>query len=360
MTASTLRRMAPLALHELHQARGASFSVQNEFEMVASYGATEAEYQALTREAALIDLSFRSRLCLLGADREKFLHGQVTNEVLRLKPGEGMYAALVTAKGKLETDLLVYKLAEELLLDFEAGLTQKVTDRLSKYIIAEDVQIVDVAPLYGLLTVQGPRASELLRATSLVPSLPETRLSWTKASASGGELYVTQNSRFGPLGYDLFVPNDDLRGVAEKLATSVTLAGTDACEIARIENGIPRFGIDMNETNLAPEALQEQAISYAKGCYIGQEVIARIRTYGQVAKALRLLKLPSDLQELPARGEKLFKNGKEVGYITSATLSPKHGGKVALGYVRKEANSPGESLQLGSADGALAVVLGAK
>ena len=358
MTLGILRRMAPLALHDFHQARGASFSIQSESEIVASYGATEAEYLALSREAALIDLSFRSRICLLGADREKFLHGQVTNEILRLKPGQGTYAALVTAKGKLETDLFIYKLAEELLLDFEPGLTRKVIDRLSKYIIAEDVQIADVAPHYGLLSVQGPRSSELLSAASIAPTLPEARLSWTKATVSGGELYVTQNNRFGAPGYDLFVPNDDLGAVAEKLAGSMTLAGIEACEIARIENGIPRFGIDMNGTNLAPEALQEQAISYAKGCYIGQEVIARIRTYGQVAKALRLLRLPDELQELPAAGEKLFRNGKDVGYITSATLSPKHGVKVALGYVRKEANSPGESLQLGSATGGLAVVLG--
>src|SRR5688500_13504586 len=162
--------MASLALHDFHQARGASFSIQDQFEFVSSYGATEAEYRALTREAALIDLSFRSRVCLLGADREEFLHGQITNDVLRLAPGQGTYAALVTAKGKLETDLFVYKLAQELLLDFEPGLTQKVIDRLSKYIIAEDVQLVDVAPHYGLLSVQGPRANELLSAASVVPA----------------------------------------------------------------------------------------------------------------------------------------------------------------------------------------------
>ena len=153
--------MAPLALHEFHRDRGAIFSAQNDFESVASYGATDAEYLALTREAGLIDLSFRSRICLLGSDREKFLHGQITNDILRLKTGEGTYGALVTAKGKLETDLFAYKLQDELLLDFEPGLTEKINDRLSKYIIAEDVQIVDVAPHYSLLSAQGPRAADV-------------------------------------------------------------------------------------------------------------------------------------------------------------------------------------------------------
>jgi folate-binding protein YgfZ len=349
--------MAPLALHDFHQSRKAIFSPQNGFDAVASYGSTEAEYLSLTREAALIDLSFRSRLCLLGADREKFLHGQVTNEILRLPVGQGTYAALVTAKGKLETDLFVYKLQDELLLDFGPGLTEKITGRLSKYIIAEDVQIVDVAPFYSLLSVQGPRSAELLRVASISPTLPERPFQWTKTTTANGDLYVIQNSRFGPPGFDLFIPNGDAQQFAEKLSASIKTVGFDACEVSRIENGIPRFGIDMDETNLAPEALRENAISYAKGCYIGQEVIARIRTYGQVAKALRLLRLPDELPHLPTRGEKLFKGGREVGFVTSATLSPRHGCKVALGLVRKEANSPGESLAVGSPKGGVAVIL---
>lgn len=351
--------MAPLALHDFHQSRQAIFAPQDGFEAVASYGSAEAEYIALTRDAAFIDLSFRSRICLLGADREKFLHGQVSNEILRLPVGQGTYAALVTAKGKLETDLFVHKLQDELLLDFEPGLTQKITDRLSKYIIAEDVQIVDVAPFYSLLSVQGPRCAELLSAASIVPSLPEKPYHWTKATFAHGDLYAVNNSRFGLPGFDLFIPIADAPQIADKLSTSIKPAGLESCEISRIENGIPRFGSDMDETNLAPEALRENAISYAKGCYIGQEVIARIRTYGQVAKALRLLRLPDDLQLLPARGEKLFKGEREVGFITSATLSPRHGCKVALGYVRKEANTPGEKLTLGTPQGGLTLVLSA-
>jgi folate-binding protein YgfZ len=117
--------------------------------------------------------------------------------------------------------------------------------------------------------------------------------------------------------------------------------------MARIEAGIPRFGVDMDETNLAPEAgIEERAISYTKGCYIGQEVIARIRTYGQVAKSLRGLRLADDLNALPVRGDKLFKDGTEVGYVTSAVASPTFKANIALGYVRRECNQPGQTLDL--------------
>jgi folate-binding protein YgfZ len=348
--------MAALVLHDFHQSRGALFSSQNGFEAVGSYGSTEKEYLGLTTGCALIDLGFRSRICLLGADREKFLHGQVTNEILRLPPNGGTYAALVTAKGKLQCDLFIYKLAGELLLDFEPGLTRAITARLEKYIIAEDVQILDVAPHYGLLSVQGPGSAAALRSLQLAGSAPEAPLTWKITTVAAGDLYVINNPRFGLAGYDLFIPNAELLQIANRLAEVTQCAGLDACEIARIENAIPRFGIDMDESNLAPEALAGNAISYAKGCYIGQEVIARIRTYGQVAKALRLIRLPDELQTLPSPGEKLFKDGKEAGYITSSTLSPKYGGKVALGYVRKEANAPGEKLRFGSPEGGVAQI----
>ena len=128
--------------------------------------------------------------------------------------------------------------------------------------------------------------------------------------------------------------------------TAGRFCGWQALETARIEAGIPRFGADMDETNLASEALDKGAISYSKGCYIGQEVIARVRTYGQVAKSLRGLRLPDNLRALPVKGDKLFLSDKEVGYITSAVASPRLKANIALGYVRREANQIGTELLL--------------
>ncbi|HWD21283.1 MAG TPA: aminomethyltransferase family protein [Verrucomicrobiae bacterium] len=330
--------MNPLALHDFHAARGARFFDLNGHEAVMDYGDWRAEYAALRETAGLIDLSFRGRLCALGKDAQKFLHGQVTNHVNGLQIGQGCYAALVSAKGKMQSDLNIYRLENEWLLDFEPGLGAVVKERLEKYVIAEEVEIVDAAAAYGLVRAQGPEAGAV--AEKLGVELPrEPRQIVSVKHAAWGDLYLTKRDGF----FEFFVPTAALPDLAKTLAAP--WCGWQALEAARIEDTVPRYGADMDETNLPPEAgLDNRAVSYAKGCYIGQEVIARIRTYGQVAKTLRGLTLSS--AALPARGARLWRNDKEVGYITSATESPKLKAPIALGYVRREANAIGTDLQV--------------
>jgi folate-binding protein YgfZ len=368
----TLMSSLALHLHEFHEGLNARFAEVNGCEVVEHYGDSLAEHAALRDAAGVIDLSCRSRLCLTGADRVRFLNGQVTNNVKDLRVGQGCYAALVTAKGKLQSDLNIYALPDELLLDFEPGLAASVAQRLEKYVIADDVQVVDVAPHYGLLSVQGPRAAAAVKGLGLgwgTPGgetgdgeLPAQPMNVGSAKdATLGELYLVNRARFGASGFDVFVPTPALGAVMDKLAAAAKDAGGracgwQACEMARVEAGIPRFGIDMDETNLAPEAgIETRAISYTKGCYIGQEVISRIRTYGQVAKTLRGLRLAEELEQLPRKGDKLYHGEKEAGYITSAVASPALKANIALGYVRKEANRIGTELKLRSVGGETAV-----
>lgn len=403
--------MTLLPLHELHQHLGANFTTVNGAEVVADYGDAAAEHAALRDTVGVLDLSCRNRLCVLGADRVKFLHGQVTNDVQRLRTGEGCYAALVNAKGKMHSDLNIYRLADELLLDFEPGYIAAVVARLEKYIITEDVQLLDAAPHYGLLSVQGPRAAEAIAQLALPWELPAKPLSFSAhQDPTLGQLYLTHHTRVGTnpvgrdsveprserseasaasvssggqdahsarassvgkqgsteshptsggqvCGFDLFIPTASLGAVFDKLVAAANSLGGRACgwqalETARIEAGIPRFGQDMDETNLPPEAgIESRAVSYSKGCYIGQEVIARIRTYGQVAKILRVLRLPPDLAPLPAKGDQLFADGKEIGHLTSVVPG------FALGYVRKEHNAPGTKLTLHTATGDCAAIV---
>ena len=345
-----------------HEKQGARFVSVNGVEVVADYGDTVAEYRALTEAAGLLDLSFRSRICLTGQDRVRFLHGQVTNDVNALRPGQGCYAALITAKGRMQSDLKIWSLDDEILLDFEPGLTPTVSQRLEQYVISEDVQVVDVAPLYGLLSVQGPKASEVLTSTGVSTELPEKPLTSIKiADAGKGDIYVMNLSRFGQAGFDLFVPVAAFDSVAQQLLSAAQshgslLCGWNASEMVRVEAGIPRFGIDMDETNIPLEAgLESRAISFNKGCYIGQEVISRIKTYSEVQKSLRGLRLPDDLPALPQKGDKLFHNGKEAGCITSAVSSPRLKAKIALGYVRRGMNEIGTELSLRTAEGDAAV-----
>ncbi|MBI5801591.1 MAG: aminomethyl transferase family protein [Verrucomicrobia bacterium] len=404
--------MTTLVLHELHHAHGAAFLAVNGAEAVADHGDAAAELAALRGTVGVLDLSHRSRLCVLGADRVKFLHGQVTNDVQRLRIGEGCYAALVNAKGRMVSDLDIYRLADELLLDFEPGYTAAVMERLEKHIITEDVQLIDAAPHYGLLSVQGPRAAEAIAQLALpweLPAMPlafcalqdstlgmlylirradpsptgrdsvEPQLKRSEASAASisvkstpsqescsarassvgkwGSTESQASSRQSPSGFDLFIPTASLGVVFDKLLAAAKSLGGRACgwhalETARIAAGIPRFGQDMDEASLPPEGgIESRAISYNKGCYIGQEVIARIRTYGQVAKSLRQLRLPAGLAALPAKGDKLLAGDKEVGHLTS--VIPGH----ALGYVRKEHNAPGMVLTLLTAAGACDVTV---
>jgi folate-binding protein YgfZ len=385
--------MEQLIWREFHHGLNAQFAELNGLEIVSDYGDELAEHAALRESAGVLDLSFRSRICLTGADRVRFLHGQVTNDVKRLRAGEGCYAALTTAKGKMESDLNIFSLQDELLLDFEPGLTAKVSLRLEKFLVSDDVQIVDAAPHYGLLSVQGPKAESVVRSLGIFSEIPAKPFDSVKISdATLGEIYLMNQPRiFLPLlppeeeragvrrndllkaphpdplpgkrgegeeaaagftaaGFDLFVPNNSLGAVADKMIAGAKSVGGRACgwwafEIARLEAGLPRFGADMDETLLPLECgLENRAVSYNKGCYIGQEVLNRIHSFGHVAKELRGLRLADDLPALPQKGDKLFHAGKEVGFVTSAVNSPMLKASIALGYVRKEANQIGIEL----------------
>lgn len=341
--------MQPLPLREAHLQLGATFRELDGAEVVASYGDAAREFAYLKSSAAVLDLSFRTRLVLVGADRARFLHSQCTNDINRLKPGEGCYTAFTTNKGRMVGDANVFVLADEILLDAEPGQATSMTERLKKFIVSEDVEIVDAAPHYGLLSIQGPKAAEVIAQLQLEVPFPTASFASVKFEhAVLGELYLANHPRLRTIGADLFVPTASLGAVLDKLITAAKavgggLAGWDAFDVARVEAGIPRFGVDMDESNLAPEAgLDARAISYNKGCYVGQEVLNRLRTFAEVNKKLCRLNLPADLPSLPARGTKLFKDGKEVGYVTS-TARVSGGGISGLGYVRKEWLTPGDT-----------------
>jgi len=350
--------MNPLSLHEFHHSLGAHFSDLNGSEIVAHYGDGQAEYQALRESAGVLDLSFRGRICLMGNDRARFLHGQITNDIKKLRPGEGCYAALTTAKGKMESDLNVFSLQDELLLDFEPGLTEKISQRLEKFIVSDDVQIADAAPHYGLLSVQGPKAAQVISAVGLANEggLEKERSIVKISDPTLGEIYLANLPRIGTNGFDIFVPTQSLGAVADKLIAAAKsiggwLCGWTAFETARIEAGVPRYGVDMSEANLPMECGIDHAMSFNKGCYIGQEVLNRVHTTGHVTKELRGLRLADDLKSLPRSGDKLFHDGKEMGYITSAVKSPTLKANIALGYVRREANQISTELILKTAEG---------
>lgn len=340
---------------EVHEALGAAWTSVNGSEIPLHYGDPDAETAAILQTAGVSDTSYRGRLCLIGGDRVQFLHGQVTNDIKRLAPGIGCYATLVNAKGKMQADMHVWQLQEELLIDLEPGSLATVRERLESHIIADDVQVIDVSADYGQISLVGPASGLVLDALQLLdsgrPSLGEIK---TVNHPVLGDLYIAGINRIGADGFDFFVPMAGVAAVLDKLVSATRdqggrLCGWEASERVRIQSGRPRFGADMTEANLPPEAgLESRAVSYTKGCYIGQEIIARIRTYGQVAKALRRLELSVPLDP-PKVGDQLFTSGKPVGRITSLFLRS-GATALALGYVRKECFQPGTDLEWRSED----------
>ena len=297
------------------------------------------EFNALTKSAGWLDLSNRSRLCLLGAARAKFLHGQVTNDINGLAEHTGCYAALVNAKGKMESDLFAYRLAEEILLDFEPGLADAVRARLESFIIAEDVEVADVAPHFGLLSVQGPKAAAVL-ATLELP-VPETEFSLAKTA---DEIFVVNQPRLGSAGFDLFVPVDALADWKSRVAEHAPLCSETAFEKARVLATVPLFGKDFTSNNLAPECgIEARAISYAKGCYIGQEIISRIRSRGKVNRILRGLRLDGAAVE----GDAIYLGEKQVGTLSSVITEP----DAALAIVHRDAAELGTALRVDTING---------
>lgn len=336
--------MKVLEHHDLHAGLNARFGELNGCEVVANYGDTDAEFAHLQNTVGVLDLSFRSRLCVLGDDRCKFLHGQVTNDVNRLAVGQGCYSALTDHKGRIQSDLNLHHLEEEILLDFEPGLTDLLRERLEHFVVADDVELCDVSDAFGLISIQGPAAAEALERLDLGVPLPTTSHAITGIEHDTlGQLQLANHPRLATKGFDLYAPMNAMPAVFYKLVAATKgedggPVGWTAFECARIAAGIPRFGQDMTDANLAPEAgIEDRAISYTKGCYIGQEVLNRLHNFAQVSKSLRRLRFTGE--RLPQPGDELTVADKKAGQITSATQLP-NSDKLGLGYVRREFNQP--------------------
>jgi folate-binding protein YgfZ len=320
--------MNPLALHTLHQALGASFTSVGNRELVDAYEDLAAEHRAARQSVALFDASARDIVQVVGEDRLSFLHGMVTNDVKGLPENGTAYAAMLTPKGAMVADCRVLRRKDDVLLDTEPGMGARLREFLEKYLISEDAELRDANAEWAILSLVGPRAKDL--APEGMPSLV-----------------------FGPGGVDLLVPRAQLQATFERLkGEGATPIGFRAWETLRIENGVPRFGQDMDESTIPLEANLERAIHYSKGCYIGQEVIARATFRGHMNRKLTRLLLGA-LQ--PAPRTELLRNGKKVGWITSAVPSPTLGQVIALGYVHRDSLEPGTKLDLPDAPGAATV-----
>lgn len=322
--------MRPLPLHHAHAARGARFGERGGAELVRDHGDPAAERAHLST-AAVVDRSHRALIGCRGAETLSYLHGMVTNEVKALGPGQGTYAAVITARGKMLGDARLLVLDEQdVLLDVEPEAQAGTLAHLEQFLISEDCELRDATGEQVILGVYGPRAPEVLAAaTGAAPRLPLHH--HAAAEIAGAPVRVVASAPAGVAGFDVLVDPaaaGAVLGVLEKEARAVGggPCGDDAVEAARIEHGVPRYGADMDESTIPLEANLEHAISYTKGCYIGQEVIAKATYRGHVRRKLARLKVPPGT---PA-GAQLVDGEKSLGQLTS--VLPDRG--LALGYVR--------------------------
>ena len=292
-----------------------------------------ADYRALTEQVGLVDRSERGKLALTGAEAKEFLHGQVTNDVEALVPGRGCYAAFLTHKGKMLGDLRILDLGGELFLDTERSALQELFNMIRRYKLGRDVELHKRTVERGLLSLVGPGAR------ALVPVGPDEH---DNARFELGVAVATD------VGVDVICDAERIGEV--KAALGVPEVSEAAAEIVRVESGRPRYGVDLDDSVIPQEAgLNERAVNFEKGCYVGQETVARLFYRGKPNRHLRGLRLSAPV----ASGEALRLGEREVGKVGSSVVSPANG-PIALALVRREA-APGDTVTVGES-GVTAVV----
>lgn len=280
-------------------------------------------YDALRERTGWMDLSTRGKIKLTGEDRARLLHAMTTNHIQQLTPGTGCYAFFLNDKGRILADANVLCRPDHFLLDVEPEVREPLFRHLDRFIIADDVTLEDMTDATATIAVEGPQAAEAMQRAGA--PVPETDY----ASEQWDQWIVARLNSTGRAGFFIFAPAAEKAAIISRLeAAGAECADAEAARIVRLEHGKPRYGEDISERFLAQEANQPQALHFSKGCYLGQEIVERVRSRGQIHRVLKPLVL--DTQDPPAPGTKL----EDASEITSAAYSPALGKVVALAYVR--------------------------
>jgi folate-binding protein YgfZ len=310
------------------------------------YGDLRAEYEAIRNGAAVSDLSLAAKLEVSGKNAVQFLNGLVTNDVKSLHPGDGRLAAFLNVQGKVVSLCRFYQTGVHLLIEYDVTNREAIFKNLSRFVPAGEFFVKDVSDELALLSVQGPKAAELLSTITAqtIEAAPEYRN--YQANINDTTVLLAAHARAGATGFDVFVAAEAKAQIRQTLIDNGAIpAGSEALEIARLEAAIPRESVDVTDANILLEAGYDKAVSYTKGCYLGQEIIARIHYRGQPARQLRGLLI--DANDPPAKGTELWAaDGKKIGEITSSVNSFALNRIIALGYVHRYYLTVGTSFTL--------------
>ena len=338
--------MSVATLQDKLTASGARLGNYRGAETPASFGDTKAEFAALLDGCAVFDLSWQAKLIFSGRDRVRWLNGMVTNNVRDLALGHGVYSFVLTPQGHNQGDLVAYDRGDYLLVATDREQAPKITALLQRYIIMDDVEIEDISDKLSAIGVAGPKAGEVLSSAGIdVSQLQPGQVIDTVRHEIG--ISVARNTHPRMDGYEVWLAAEQADRVWDALTSAgATPVGSDALEMYRIARGVPRYGVDLRERDLAQETGQEHALSFIKGCYIGQEIVERVRARGNVHRTFIGFEVHG---EPPPPGTKVRANDKDAGEITSAARVPFPGGDrtLALGYLRREVATAGATVQVG-------------
>jgi aminomethyltransferase len=332
-----------LLLHDVHRERGASFGEIDGWQVPLHYGDPAAEYRAMREGAGVIDRSMLGKVTVTGRDRQAFLQGMRTNDVKGLTAGKGTAAAFLDALGKVMVILSVYALDDRLLIELPPSLTEKTLERLDHFLISEKVYFEPADSAFAIIAVQGPAAGDLLsrlagRTLDLAP------YEHVEVVIAGEPVRVIHRREGGVAGFHCWTAAAHGAALWAGIADVAVPVGMQALDTLRVEAGIPWYGRDVDETLIFPETRLEQLVSFTKGCYIGQEVVARVKYRGHINRGLSGLVLEGD--RIPGAGARVVAAGKELGRVTSAVWSYALGRPIALGYVRREHFEPGSPVDV--------------
>jgi folate-binding protein YgfZ len=340
-------------LYDKLTAIGATMGPYCGVETTLSFGDKRTEFMELVAGCGAYDLGWRARFRIGGADRVRWLNGMVTNNIRDLTPGHGNYNFVLSAQGRIQGDLYVYNLGDFMIAGTEREQVAQLMQTLGRYIIMDKVELVDLSTESAAIGVQGPKSRVILQRagfTSEVGPLQITSFDW-----QGEPVMLTRMANDKFLTYEIWCsPAQAGRIWDSLLAAGAKPVGMDAQERVRVAAGIPRYGQDIHDRDLPQETGQQQALNFNKGCYVGQEIVERIRSRGQVHRIFTGLVIEG---EPPNPGAKIAIEGKETGEVTSALRVPSGSGQrtLALGFVRREASKPGTIVTV---DGVSATVAG--
>jgi len=336
-------------LHSQHIQAGATFEEVTGWEMPAHYGNVESEHRAVRQAVGLADLSHRGKLRVTGDDRVKWLQSVISNDILPLQPGQGRYSSFLTHKGKMLTYFRVYLQTDAVMIEDAGEIGDTTYQALRKFLLyGTKAKMENCAESWGLLLLSGPNASTVIQSAFGVDVTALKPVNFVSAQIGGQTALVMRTEETGEFDVEILLPAEALPTAWTTLIQAgapvgIKAIGNHAREALRIEAGIPKAGPELNEEIVPPEAnLEGKAFSLTKGCYPGQEVVARMDTYGNVRRHLVGLILKG--ASVPPKGSKLFSGDREVGWISSAVRSPQFGQVIALGFPLRDFSKPDTKL----------------